>query len=58
MKFFISYLSKPSAFICYQLLIISLLGFQLELLLKTGLTNPEGTATILKSIPYHAQKVM
>lgn len=52
-KSFLNYLSQPSTFAVYQLLIICFLGFQVQSLLQVALTNPEGTATILKSIPYN-----
>ena len=52
-KTLIGYFSRPSAFAFYQLLIISLLGYQVQGLLKTALTNPEGIAIILKSIPVY-----
>lgn len=51
MKLFIQYLSNPTVVAISQLFLILLLCWQARLTLELGLTNPEGTATILRAIP-------
>lgn len=51
MKLFIQYLSNPTVIAISQLVLILLLCWQFRLTLELGLTNPEGTATILEAIP-------
>lgn len=50
------YLMMPTTIATFQLILICLIFWQFRLTLKIGLTNPEGTATILKAIPINQQK--
>lgn len=56
MQVFKKYLTMPTTIATFQLVLVCLIFWQFRLTLKVGLTNPEGTATILKAIPTNQQK--